>query len=240
MSTNYIFFISNGRKPRLYNHTGDLIPAFSHGGHRRNARLCRRIRTGSNPTSVMLSLLSHLMRLWHLSHRRPAKAQAHLLYHINPLSIPSTTSLHYPAAPPTTPCSHTPDIHGIKQLDPNQYYYCLPKQNHACAVRPNHPVRPYSTLLPVIYGFRYFVGPLYIHLNITGLIHLRKRCFIWQCNVLSDISLFDFTQYVVLFESSFFCLTLLNVLLKYQFFHVMLRIVLFENASFRFLFACLI
>ena len=64
---------------------------------------------------------------------------------------------------------------------------------------------------------------------ITDLVHLRKLCFIWQCNVLSDISLFDFTQFhMVLFESSFFCLTFSNVLLEYQFFHVMLCIVLFE------------
>ena len=108
---------------------------------------------------------------------------------------------------------------------------------------PPHPPPPCTTLSSptlLTHSTRYFIGPLCMLLYITSLVHLRKCCFIWQSNVLSDILLFDFTQWVVLFESSLFCMILLNVLLEYQFFHVMLRIVLFEYASLHFLFACFI
>ena len=34
MSMNYNLSTSNGSEPGLYNHTGDIIHAFTHGGHR--------------------------------------------------------------------------------------------------------------------------------------------------------------------------------------------------------------
>ena len=56
-------------------------------------------------------------------------------------------ALHYPAHTAYTLQTYTVSNSLSDTLEPNPYYCCLSKLNHAFAVRPNHPVWPYSRLV---------------------------------------------------------------------------------------------
>ena len=55
LSMNYNFFINNGSEPRLFNHTGDIIHSFTHGG--RGIRICTYAMLGYVAAFVRVRIL---------------------------------------------------------------------------------------------------------------------------------------------------------------------------------------